>query len=175
MTDTSEYAAITPPGTLWSVPGLSSLCAETSGDARICVAVLDGPVDRSHPCFAQARLTELPTLVSEVPGNGRMTAHGTHIASMLFGNPESQVRGIAPACRGVIAPIFSDDREGPTSQLDLARAINEAVEAGAHVINISGGELTNDGEAEPLLARAVRFCKDEGVLVVAAAGNNSCR
>ncbi|HEV7225373.1 MAG TPA: S8 family serine peptidase [Pirellulales bacterium] len=176
MRDTSIInAAIAPTGALSAVPGLPELCAETLGDARICIAVLDGPVDRSHPCFAEARLTALPTLVSESPGDGRMAAHGTHIASVLFGRPGSVVRGIAPGCRGVIAQIYSDARGGPASQLDLARAIKLAVEAGAHVINISGGELSNDGDADPMLVRAVHFCRDEGVLVVAAAGNDSCR
>jgi hypothetical protein len=175
MTDTFINAATAATGTLSCVPGLSALCAETLGDPRICIAVLDGPVDGSHPCFAGAQLTALPTLVSEMPGDGRMAAHGTHIASMLFGRPGSPIRGIAPGCRGVIAPIFSDERQGPASQLDLARAIQQAVEAGAHVINISGGEFAEDGDADPMLIRAVNFCKKEGVLVVAAAGNDSCR
>ena len=43
------------------------------------------------------------------------------------------------------------------------------------VINISGGELTSNGEADPMLINAVRNCHDEGVLIVAAAGNDSCR
>ena len=59
--------------------------------------------------------------------------------------------------------------------MDLARAINQAVEAGAHVINIGAGELSNNGEAEPMLVNAVRNCHDQGVLIVAAAGNDSCR
>lgn len=175
MTRTLSDAGIAPASALSAVPGLAALCEETLGDPRICIAVLDGPVDRSHPCFAEARLTELPTLVSEAPGDGRMAAHGTHIASMLFGHPESAVRGIAPGCRGVIAPIFSDERGGPASQLDLARAIQQAVEAGAQVINISGGELSDDGTADPMLVRAVQLCRDEGALVVAAAGNDRCR
>ena len=131
MTDTSIINAdIAPTDALRRSRPVGTL-PETLGDARICIAVLDGPVDRSHPCFAEARLTALPTLVSESPGDGRMAAHGTHIASMLFGRPGSAIRGIAPACRGVLVPIYSDARGGAASQLDLARAINLAVEAGA--------------------------------------------
>src|SRR5258707_929946 len=158
-----------------AIPGLSDLWSETLGDPRISVAVLDGPVDQSHPCFNGAQFNSLPTLASDIAGGGRMCAHATHIASTIFGQPGGPVRGIAPACRGLIAPIFSDERQGPISQLDLARAINQAVEAGAHVINISGGELSNSGEADPMLVNAVRFCSDEGVLIVAAAGNDACR
>ncbi|NJK70260.1 MAG: PatA/PatG family cyanobactin maturation protease [Microcoleus sp. SU_5_3] len=142
---------------------------------RICVAVLDGPVDRSHPSFNGAQLDRIPTLVSETAGGGIMSMHGTHITSIIFGQDDRPVRGIAPNCRGLIVPVFSDDRQGPLSQLDLARAIERAVEHGANVINISGGQLSRSGEAEPMLVKAVRLCNDSGVLIVAAAGNDACQ
>ncbi len=143
------------------------------GDERITIAVLDGPVDLLHPCFAGARLSELQTLAAA--SGGRALAHGTHVASIIFGQPGSAVRGIAPACRGLIAPIFSDGDGGLTcSQLDLARAILLAVEHGAHIINISGGQLTPSGEPEPILAQAVETCLRRNVLIVAAAGNDGC-
>jgi cyanobactin maturation PatA/PatG family protease len=144
------------------------------GDGRITIAVLDGPADLAHPCFAGARLTELQTLAAG-SGGGRALAHGTHVASVIFGQPGSAVRGIAPACRGLIAPIFSDSGSGLTSsQLDLARAILLAVEHGAHIINISGGQLTPSGKAEPILMQAVETCLRRNVLIVAAAGNDGC-
>ncbi|TAE54912.1 MAG: PatA/PatG family cyanobactin maturation protease [Oscillatoriales cyanobacterium] len=70
-------------------------------------------------------------------------------------------------------PIFADDRR-KTSQLDLARGIEQAVNAGAHVINLSGGQLTDFGEADGWLENAVRLCRENNVLLVAAAGNNGC-
>ena len=66
-------------------------------------------------------------------------------------------------------------RIGPSSQLDLARAISQAVQKGAHVINISGGEFSPSGTAHPILANAVRDCASLGVLIVAAAGNDGVR
>jgi hypothetical protein len=104
-----------------------------------------------------------------------MSAHGTHVASMIFGQPGSDVRGIAPASYGLLATIYSDLDERPTLQMDLAQAIDLALDAGAHVINISGGELSNSGFADPVLASAVRNCHDQGVLIVAAAGNDACQ
>ena len=41
------------------LPGLPSLCAESMGDPEVCVAILDGPVDISHPCFQGANLARL--------------------------------------------------------------------------------------------------------------------
>ena len=132
-----------------NIPGLEKLWAETRGDPKICVAVLDGIVDQNHPCFDGADLTRLPSLVSgEASENGSMSAHGTHVASIIFGQPDSPVEGIAPHCRGLIIPVFADDRLR-LSQLDLARAIEQAVNAGANIINISAGQLTD--EAKPIL------------------------
>jgi cyanobactin maturation PatA/PatG family protease len=151
------------------IEGLRELQSETLGDRRILVAVLDGPVDRGHPCFEGAELSgceELPKV------KGKMLDHGTHVASVLFGQPNGPLQGVAPGCTGLLIPVFSDERM--LSQLDLSRAIEKAVEAGAHVINISGGQLTEVGEAEDWLERAVRHAGESGVLIVAAAGNDGC-
>jgi cyanobactin maturation PatA/PatG family protease len=96
---------------------------------------------------------------------------------VIFGQPGSEVEGIAPGCHGLIIPVFAADAQGnllPCSQLDLARAITQAVEHGAHVINISGGQLSGSVEPDPLLANALRLCAENNVLIVAAAGNDGC-
>ncbi|NJO63730.1 MAG: PatA/PatG family cyanobactin maturation protease [Richelia sp. RM2_1_2] len=159
-----------------ALPGLKSLWDESLGTPGICIAILDGPVDQSHPCFDGANLTRLQTLVSGVADRGSVSQHGTHVASIIFGQHDSPVRGIAPNCRGLIVPVFSDGRDGlaPCSQIDLARAITQAVEGGANVINISGGQLAASAESDKLLANAVRLCQENNVLIVAAAGNDGC-
>jgi cyanobactin maturation PatA/PatG family protease len=42
------------------------------------------------------------------------------------------------------------------------------------VINLSGGQLTDAGEAEGWLENAVRLCEERNILLVAAAGNDGC-
>jgi cyanobactin maturation PatA/PatG family protease len=154
------------------VPGLAELQARTPGDPSLRVAVLDGPVDRTHPCFAGAGLTLLQTVPGTPPGAGAMSLHGTHVASILFGQPAGPVPGIAPACHGLLAPVFRDGAR--LSQLELARAIEQALDAGARLISVSGGERAPGGRADDLLERALRRCADAGVLVVAAVGNDGC-
>jgi cyanobactin maturation PatA/PatG family protease len=156
-----------------SIPGLKNLQKQTKGSSNITVAVLDGVVDTNHPCFNGANLTRLPTLVQHQATAGQMSTHGTHIASLIFGQPETEIAGIAPNCRGLLAPVFGDDKR-KLSQLDLARAIEQAAENGAQVINISGGSLSDIGEAEDWLVRAVEMCADRNILIVAAAGNDGC-
>ena len=159
------------------IPGLKTLWDQTLGDPRICIALLDGPVDLSHPSLRTANLTQIKTLVPDSANQGSALAHGTHAASVIFGQHDQSIKGIAPLCRGLVAPIFNngtDDSIAPSSQLDLARAINQAVQEGAHIINISGGELSPSGTAHPILADAVRSCISSNVLIVAAVGNDGC-
>jgi len=158
------------------LPELGAIWAESTGSPSVCVAVLDSSIDLTHPCFDRDKIGELETLAPRAVNSGAL-AHGTHVASVIFGKHDSPVRGIAPGCRGLIVPVFRFD-EGellsPCSQVDLARAISLAVQHGAHIINISGGQLDQSGDAHPLLANAVRLCAQNHILIVAAAGNDGC-
>ena len=55
LSDPSTTAEITDVS---AISGLSELWAETLGDPRICIAVLDGPVDLSHPSTIDALLDD---------------------------------------------------------------------------------------------------------------------
>ncbi len=157
--------------------GIRKLWAETLGDPAVCIAILDGPVDLSHPSLKSANLTQVETLVPGTADLGPASQHGTHIASVIFGQHDGLVPGLAPLCRGVLLPIFQSVSEQTIqvcSQLDLARAITQAVEQGALVVNISGGQFSPSGTAHPLLADVVRDCARRGILIVAAAGNDGC-
>jgi hypothetical protein len=143
----------------------------------VCIAVLDGPVDRSHPSLRGAELVQLEGPAPAQPDDGPACHHGTHVAGLIFGQHESSTPGIAPGCRGVLIPIFESAGAHSVrtcSQLDLARALTDAVLAGAHVINVSGGQFSPAGSAHPLLSRVVTDCAGRGVLIVAAAGNEGC-
>jgi len=179
MDHADRLLSLPPDGRVFDavLPGLAELGRSTNGDPAITIALLDGPVDTSHRCFAGADLTSASTVTPGCATTGLATRHGTHVASILFGQPGSPLHGIAPRCRGLVLPIFSDSPDGgvrAAMQLDLARAILQAVAMGAHVINVSGGELVASAEADPYLTNAVRLCAESGVILVAAAGNDAC-
>jgi cyanobactin maturation PatA/PatG family protease len=156
---------------------LGFLWSRCLGDSGICVAVLDGPVFSSHDCFAGAQIESQMALAPPMAHTSAAVAHGTHVASVIFGRHGSAIDGIAPLCRGVLIPVFTDGADGsvaPCSQLDLARAIGQAVNAGAQIINVSGGQYVSGGQADDHLARAVSLCASSNVLIVAAVGNDGC-
>jgi hypothetical protein len=160
-----------------AVPGLGELWAEMRGDPAVGIAILDGPVDLGHPSLRGADLRSLETLVSPAVDGGPASRHGTHVASLIFGQPQGPLKGVAPRCRGVILPIFgSADPVAPLScsQVDLARAILQAVQQGVRLINVSSGQFSPSGAAHPLLAGAVAECARQGILIVAAVGNEGC-
>ena len=151
---------------------LNRFALESQGDRRVRIAVLDGPVDRSHTCFTGASLEQL-----EAPSQSgdSAAAHGTAVASILYGQPGSPVQGIVPRCHGILLPVLHQQEETPRgSQIDLARGIALALQNGAAVINVSAGQFEPGGEAHPYLADMVRRCEEQGVLLVAATGNDGC-
>lgn len=155
------------------VAGLELLQQMTEGDPGVRIAILDGPVDLSHPIFSQASLQ--PTCYGDL-STGEALRHGTQIASVIFGGKGQAAKGIAPNCSGILIPIFSDDGDRllPCSELDLARAISMATQQRAHIINISGGKFTFDNTTHPLLESSIKAAVAEGILIVAAAGNDGC-
>jgi len=156
------------------VAGLEALRTVASGGAGVTIAVIDGPVDLDHPVFegADLRMASGATRWPARPGN-RMAEHGTMVASILFGQPGTEVEGICPRARGVVVPVY-DISTGRAPQLEIARAIELAIDEGADIINFSGGQYTDTGEADQWLSSAVRRCSEAGVLLVAAAGNDGC-
>jgi hypothetical protein len=158
------------------IGGLRELWAQTLGDPRICIAILDGPVDLNHPSLREAAIMQINLDEVSDSGVSPHSDHGTHVTSVIFGSHHGPVKGIAPNCRGLIVPIFRYDANGalePCSQERLAKAIRVAVRFGANVINISGGQFSTRGEASPELLAAIKEC-GEDVLIVAAAGNDGC-
>ena len=94
-----------------SVAGLPALWAKTLGHSAIKIAVLDGPIDHSHIAFKGANLQRVEPPGGSAAGGGVASQHGTHVASILFGQHDGPVIGVAPGCSGIIIPIFKMVRE----------------------------------------------------------------
>ncbi|HEY4308896.1 MAG TPA: S8 family serine peptidase, partial [Pirellulales bacterium] len=154
---------------------LPALWAETRGDRRICIAVLDAPIDLHNPSLADAAIEQIFRSRDSVHKPCGIS-HGTEVASVIFGRHDGSVQGISPECRGVSIPIFDCWPDGQPSarQADLAHAIRVALAAGVQIINVSAGQLVPHLDAERELFEAVRECVARRVLVVAAAGNDGC-
>jgi cyanobactin maturation PatA/PatG family protease len=162
------------------IPGLNELKRFGNGSSDIKIAVLDGPVDLGHACFKNTG-SALPlhddALIAPSASEGLAVKHGTAVYSIIFGQPGSEVEGVAPGCNGLVIPIYSQSENGnfsSASQVILARAIEIAIEKGAHIINISGGQSSATGDPDLFLKQAIDKCYKAGILIVAASGNDGC-
>jgi subtilisin family serine protease len=148
-----------------------NVCA--TGNA-ITVAVLDTGVDTTHPAIADnilangVNMLEISRDVSDAgngiddDGDGRvdeMVGHGTHVSGTVV--------QVAPDAQ--ILPVKVLDSDGNGDTFSVMAGVVYAVEQGADVINLSLGS-TWDSTA---LAWAVRYAEEQGIVVVAAAGNGN--
>lgn len=129
--------------------------------AGIIVAVLDTGVYLDHPVFA-GRLLPGRDVVSDdaTPrddGPGFGWGHGTHVAGV--------VARMAPQAK--LLPVRVLDANGRGNTFTLAYAIEWAVNNGADVINLSLGAESGSR----ILEETVAWAAGQGVVIVAAAGN----
>jgi cyanobactin maturation PatA/PatG family protease len=158
------------------LPGLGLLWKCTKGRKDVRVAIVDGPVDTSHPCLRNAELLALRGIEGPSSAHSLDYTHGTQVTSVVFADHSSKISGISPLCTGLLLPVFTpgDDGRLSCSQHDLARAISLALASGADIINISGGIFIPQTRIDPQLEHIIQLSERRGVLVVAAAGNDGC-
>jgi subtilisin family serine protease len=127
------------------------------------VAVIDGGVDASQPMLAGSVLAGFDFVDNDTDAHdesgGPASGHGTFVAGV--------VNLVAPDAW--IVPYRVIDTLGRGNGYQMARAVIDAVSQGCKVINIS---MVMQGK-HPTLDVAIEYAKNQHVLVVAAAGNDS--
>lgn len=139
------------------------------GEPNIIVAVLDTGVLLNHPDLKDNLLPGYNVLE---PGSPPLDldpsfSHGTHVAGIIasVANNGKGISGAAP--RVSLLPIRILDRQGQGSYATLIEGIYYAVQRGARIINMSLGSM----QPSSLLQEALDFAHEQGVILVAAAGN----
>jgi serine protease len=129
-----------------------------SSKPPIIVAVIDTGVDASHPDLAGQVLS----------GPADDNGHGTHVAGIIAATTDNGV-GVRSAAPGVkILSIKALNSAGSGSYSAVTAGIYAAVAGGAKVVNMSLGGTV----ASAVFDSAVAYANQQGVTVVAAAGNN---
>lgn len=137
----------------------------TSGSRKIVVAVIDTGIDPTHRDLAK-NIWHDPKNPSVFGWNFVTNqsnpyddhGHGTHVAGVITAVADVSIMALK---------YYSDSNPGATNLANLVKALNYAVEHGAHIINISGGGPQFSREEYLAIKRA----EANGVVVVAAAGN----
>src|SRR5262249_35587056 len=125
----------------------------------VLVAIIDGGVDASHP---ELRGVIADTFDAARAGNNGHP-HGTAVAGAIAAH--ARLKGSAPAARILAAQAFDrgqDRTEG--NGFTVAKAIYWATDRGARVINMSFA-----GMRDPSIEQSLRYAREKGVILVAAA------
>src|SRR5690349_14105604 len=146
--------------------------AVTTGAGAV-VAVVDTGIDAAHPDLA-GRIGAGWDFVDgdSTPQDGN--GHGTHVSGIIAANAGNGIGVDSVAPGATIMPVRVLDNNGSGSDANVASGIDWATDHGANVINLSlGGAVPTSGLglADPITA-AVQHALDNGVIVVAAAGND---
>lgn len=154
----------------------------TRGEGAV-VAIVDSGVQYDHPDLVGRFLRDQDgevvgwDFVDNDADASDENGHGTMVAGIVAaaaGNGEG-IAGVAPRAR--LMPIRVLDAEGGGSSRDVDRGIRWAVDHGADVVNLSLEAVTgfDDGprvDAGAAPVTAVDYAWENGVVVVAAAGNS---
>lgn len=167
----SAAAAASPAPYQWHRPliGEGGRSVDASG---VTVAVLDTGVAHADGCAAAPGLEDVDVVAPfDLVHVGGAACddhqHGTHIASLIASR--GTLEGVAPGA--VIMPVKVLDEDSDGDEQALIDGIFWAVDQGADVINLSLS-FSPTYTPSPDLEVALRRAHEEGVLLVAAAGNN---
>lgn len=170
----SMQDAVTPLDLVKLIP----LMQVASGRAETNIALIDGPVATDHPDLSTTKIREVPGKIVGTCEHASNAAcmHGTFVAGILFAKRGSVAPAICPDCTLLIRPIFAEttsiDGQTPSATpAELATAIIDCIDAGAHVINLSAALADPSSRGERRLEEALNYSAKRGVIVVAAAGN----
>jgi serine protease len=154
------------------------------GDPSVVVAVLDTGIAyedfgkfRKAPDFGTTTfVTGLNVLTGSSHANDD-NFHGTHVASTIAEatNNGEGVAGLAFGC--ALMPVKVLDNEGVGSFFDVAEGVDYAAnfsQGGTHPVKVINLSLGGDSPSQTL-QRAIDRAVNQGIVVVAAAGNDNIR
>ena len=172
-------------GYQWNLTGIDMTSAWdiTTGSEDVIVAVIDTGVNSTSPLtdFGSDGLvlgasiingvTRVDTFTSQYSYDGG--SHGTAVASLISANMNSTgLTGIAPGVKIMPIKVFRDAAYAnelvSALSTDIAAAIIYATNHGADIINLSLG-----GPSDASTQSAVEYAYGQGVILVAASGNDS--
>lgn len=130
------------------------------------IGIVDSALDTHNPALA-GRDIRYRRLRGDTPMTAD-TEHGTAIAALLVGAPDSGFPGLLPDAELVAIDVFAKDRDGHlfTDAARLAAGLDWVAGQAPSVVNLSIA-----GPDSGVLHTAVRRLVQAGIPVVAAAGN----
>ncbi|UHQ55368.1 S8 family serine peptidase [Microbulbifer sp. YPW16] len=146
----------------------------------VVVGVIDSGIDYNHPAFGGPGFPNDKVIGGydfadddADPFDDRYASvemHGTHVAGIVAGKDDIMV-GVAPDAKLRVYRIFGTENPGATEDVLLA-AMEQAVEDGCDVVNMSWGSNRYEVLQNGVISRATDRMLRRGTVPVVAIGNN---
>jgi serine protease AprX len=176
--DTGEAAAT---ASMQRVLGGGGIVPDAPDGSGVDVALIDSGVVPVAGLAEPGRVVQGPDFSSERHDGDLATldtfGHGTHLAGLIAGrDPITGFAGVAPGARIVNLKVSGADGETSLlrvlAALEWVRSNHDARGLNIRVVNLALGVKDRRGYRGDVLAWAVEQLWREGIVVVAAAGNN---
>jgi subtilisin family serine protease len=133
----------------------------------IRIGMIDTAINAKHDALAGRRVEVKRLAATTLPASGRQ--HGTAIAALLIGDPDGRSPGLLPGAELIAVDTFHQrSGQGDVSDVySLIKALDYLESRDVAIINMS-----LSGPANSVLERAVKRLSEEGIVLVAAAGND---
>lgn len=106
-------------------------------------------------------------------------SHGMHVCQVLCGKGRGETdSGIAPDADVLFVDVSDEAEEERIDSELIPAAIHLLADMQVDLINISGGSYVAEGredESDRVMESAVNYARDQGCLVIAAAGNDATK
>ncbi|RNA70179.1 S8 family peptidase [Alteribacter keqinensis] len=158
----------------WGVPHVQGTAAQDAGytGAGLKVAILDTGIDRNHEDLA-ANVKGGHSVFTDSANNDPFydaDGHGTHVAGTVAAVDNNLgVVGVATQAELYAVKVLNNNGSG--SYAGIAQGIEWSINNGMDIINMSLG----GSQSSSILEQFSNLAYEEGLLVVAAAGNSGNR
>lgn len=140
-----------------------------SSGRDIVVAVIDTGVDADHPDLSDKLVDNGWNFLIDAAGADDDHGHGTHVAGIAAATTNNGIGIAGLGWDSRILPVKLLGKDGTGAPDLVGQAIIYATDHGAEVINMSFGIPT---ECKSDIQEAVTYAHSQGVVVIAAAGND---
>lgn len=131
--------------------------------AGITVGIIDTGIDNTHPDFRTKKIIRRD-YINDGAAPTQFNPHGTHVAGTIAAN--GKIRGVAPDATLIDYRVFDTQGGGATNAI-ITRAIEQSIEDGCDIINLSlGGPYDY-----PPMRKSIQKAVSRGIMVIVAAGN----
>ena len=130
------------------------------------IGIIDTGINDRHPVFSGSNMTVLRLADEALPAS--KASHGTAVAALLVGQPETRVRGLLPDARLVAVDAFH--RAGRDERADAFTLVEALYALSAEDVKVINLSLT--GPENSVVRAAIQdLSGGEGIVFAAAAGN----